>query len=270
MTNSMSVIHATASAIPVKSGVADLILTSPPYDNLREYNGYTFDFVKIASEIYRTLAPGGVLVWVVGDQTDETGETGTSFRQVLHFKSLGLRLHDTMIYMKAGPSHPSMDKYYQVFEYMFILSKGRPKTYNPIQDRKNRWYKKKFSKVRTRRKPDGTLNRQVWDDEEGNEYGTRFNIWQYAVGAGNHGDALAHKHPASFPEDLAGDHILSWSNPGDLVLDPMVGSGTTGKMARLLGRKFIGLDISHEYCHLAMQRLGLKTNLGGLPMFVGA
>jgi len=234
----------------------DAVITSPPYDDIRDYSGHSaFGFDAVAGGIVRTLRRGGTLVWVVGDGCDDSGESGTSFRQALAFKSLGLRLHDTMIYMKSGPAYPSQDRYYQVFEYMFVLTKGRPTTFNPIRDRENRWYGQKWSKVRTRRKKDGTLTRTAWRADEADRVGMRFNIWQYAVGFGNHGDIRKHQHPATFPDELAVDHILSWTNPGDLVLDPFMGSGTTGVAAVRLGRRFIGLEICEEYAALSVRRI---------------
>lgn len=233
----------------------DMVLTSPPYGKLRDYNGYSFDFCKIADELWRLIKPGGVVVWIVGDETIDGSESGVSFMQALYFKEIGFRLHDTMIYMKAGPAYPAQTRYYQVFEYMFIFSKGAPKTFNPLKDRENRWYGQKWSKVRTRREKDGTLSSQKWYADEGNPEGVRFNIWQYANGYGNHGDDFAHEHPASFPEALAEDHILSWSNPGDTILDPMMGSGTTGKMALAHKCNFIGIDISRDYVDIAKRRI---------------
>lgn len=244
----------------------DLTVTSPPYDNLRTYKGYTFDFQAIARQLYRVTKPGGVVVWVVGDASNGEGETGSSFQQVLAFMELGFILHDTMIYMKSGPSYPSNDKYYQVFEYMFVLCKGKLKTFNPIKDRENRWFGEKWSKVRTRRKVNGDLKTTVWTADEGEKFGTRFNIWQYAVGAGNQGDKIMHLHPATFPESLARDHILSWSNPGDLVLDPMAGSGTTLKMAQMLERNYIGIEISGEYIEKIIKPRLAATNVP-LPLF---
>lgn len=258
-------VNADTLKIPLADKSVDLILTSPPYDNLRNYNGYVFDFNPIAIELYRVLKTGGVLVWVVGDSTDDTGESGTSFRQVLQFKSIGFRLHDTMIYMKSGPAFPSRDKYYQVFEYMFVLSKGKPKTINLLKDRKNRWFGQKWSKIRSRRQVDGSLKVQDWYSEEGEQYGVRFNVWQYHVGYGYSGDAYCHEHPASFPEALARDHIETWSNPGDIILDPMCGSGTTCKMAMQTGRLAIGTDISIDYIKLSQRRL-LAANIP-LPLF---
>lgn len=234
----------------------DLIITSPPYDDLRIYHGSEFDFKNIAKELFRILAKGGVLVWIVGDATINNSESGTSFRQVLYFKKLGFYIHDTMIYEKNGPSYPSQDKYYQIFEFMFVLSKGKPKTFNPIKDRKNRWYGQKFSPKRIRRTREGELKDGPWDISEGGLFGVRFNIWKYNTGAGySTKDEIAYKHPAIFPEKLAEDHILSWSNEGDLVLDPLNGSGTTCKMAQSAKRNFIGIDISSDYCKIAEKRL---------------
>jgi DNA modification methylase len=239
----------------------DLVVTSPPYGNLRTYQGYAFDFQAIARQLYRVTKPGGVVVWVVGDQTDDTGESGESFRQCLALKDLGFRLHDTMIYMKAGPAYPAQDKYFQVFEYMFVFSKGKPLTCNLLKDRENRWFGQKWSKVRTRRETNGDLKSQTWYADVGDKLGVRFNVWQYAVGYGYQGDDYARLHPASFPEALAQDHILTWSNPGDIILDPMAGSGTTLKMAKMLERQYIGIEISSEYVEKIIKPRLAATNV---------
>ena len=83
------------------------------------------------------------------------------------------------------------------------------------------------------------------------EYSRR-NNWWYLCPQKQDGSKW---HPAVFPEKLVRDHIISWSNEGDLVLDPFMGSGTTAKVARALGRKYIGFEISKEYCELANKRL---------------
>lgn len=237
----------------------DLIITSPPYDNLRDYDGYSFDFEGIAGELYRVIKEGGVIVWVVGDSIIDGSESGTSFRQALFFKELGLRLHDTMIYEKNGASYPEQKRYYQIFEYMFVFSKGEPKTINLLSDRKNKW-SSSWGKRSTRGK-DGKL-KQKGKLENLKEYGVRFNIWRYSTGAGfSTKDEIAFEHPAIFPEQLAADHIRSWSNEGDLVLDPMNGSGTTTKIAQTLNRKFIGIDVSEKYCKIAEKRLAQKPIL---------
>ena len=234
----------------------DLTVTSPPYDDLRTYQGYKFDFEGIAKELFRVTKGGGVIVWVVGDETKNGSESGTSFRQALFFKATGLNLHDTMIYKKNGPAYPSQDKYYQLFDYMFVFSKGSPKTFNPLKDRENKWYGQKWSKKRSRRNKEGELKDSTWDQSEGGRFGTRFNVWKYNVGHGySSKDKVAYEHPAIFPEMLAQDHIVSWSNKGDTVLDPMAGSGTTLKMAERLGRKWIGIEISEKYCEIAAKRI---------------
>lgn len=233
----------------------DLVVTSPPYDNLRDYEGFEFDFESIAKELYRIIKPGGVVVWVVNDATIKGSETGTSFKQALFFMECGFFLHDTMIYEKNGPAYPAHDKsnrYSSVFEYMFILSKGKPKTHNLIKDRKNRWGGvSSFGKTSSRKK-DGTIEKRK--SIKVAEYGYRFNIWKYNNGKGFGGDDLSFNHPASFPEDLARDHIITWSNEGDIVYDLFGGSGTTTKMAIILKRNWIMSDVSPKYCEIAKKR----------------
>lgn len=234
-------------------GCVDLTVTSPPYDNLRQYNGYSFDFENVAKELYRVTKRGGVVVWVVNDATIDGNETGTSFRQALFFKEIGFNLFDTMIYEK--PPRGAVDNnltYWQTFEYMFVLSKGQPKTINLIRDRKN--LDSREGDNGTKRLVDGTLPNVSRGGYE--EYGRRTNIWRYNIGKGHSTkDEIATRHPAIFPEKLAADHIVSWSNEGDIVLDPFMGSGTTAKVARALGRKYIGFEISQEYVDLANKRL---------------
>jgi len=234
----------------------DLTLTSPPYDALRDYNEFSFDFKKIASHIYRVTKKGGVVVWVIGDSTQNGSETGSSFRQALYFKELGFNLHDTMIYQKSGFAYPSTTRYHQIFEYMFIFSKGRPKTFNPIKDKPN---KTQYTFSKKRRKKDGSMTHENDTSRiQVSPFGMRTNIWKYTTGRGNSTkDDIAFGHPAIFPEKLCIDHINSWTNPGDVVLDPLMGSGTTIKVAKLLKRSFIGIDISEEYCKIARERIKL-------------
>lgn len=231
----------------------DMVLTSPPYDNLRDYEGYDFNFEGIAKQLYRIIKKGGVVVWVVGDATVNGSETGTSFKQALYFKDLGFNLYDTMIYEKNSFSHPDKYRYYQVFEYMFIFSKEKPRTINLLKDKKNKW-PGSWGNKKIREK-NGELKNYKKKIICG-EFGIRHNIWKYDTG-GNFStrDENAKEHPAIFPEKLAEDHIRSWSNKGDLILDPMNGSGTTTKAAYKLGRKYIGIEISKKYCEIAEQRL---------------
>ncbi len=238
----------------MNSDYIDLVITSPPYDNMRKYSGNTFNqFEKIAKELYRIVANGGVVVWVVGDQTIKGNESGTSFRQALYFKDIGFNLFDTMIYQKTPRGAVGSNKtYWQTFEYMFVLSKGEPKTINLIMDRENK--DARNGDVSNKRMFDGSL--QAVKRKGYSKTGRRTNIWQYLIGKGHSAsDNIAHNHPAIFPEKLAHDHILSWSNENDIVYDPFIGSGTTAKMALLNKRKYIGSEISKEYYNIAKDRI---------------
>jgi len=235
----------------------DLTVTSPPYDDLRDYNKYEFDFQEIAGQLYRVTKDGGVVVWVVGDAVVNGSETGSSFRQALFFMGLGFNLHDTMIYEKNGTSFPARrtgNRYSQIFEYMFVFSKGKPKTHNLICDKPNRWAGHSTFGVPSIRNKDGTLTKAKGKVIVA-DVSVRNNIWRYNTGKGYSTKDVI-DHPAIFPEELAKDHIVTWSNPGDLVLDPFSGSGTTVKMAKLLERDYIGIDISQEYVELARKRIG--------------
>ena len=231
----------------------NLTITSPPYDSMRKYKGYTFDFKAIARELYRVTKEGGVVVWVVGDQTIKGSESGTSFKQALYFKEIGFRLHDTMIYQKGNFSMPDRTRYHQIFEYMFVFSKGKPSTFNPIVDRKNKSAGSRCFSTNTKRVPNGGMRRTNRRDKV-KELGRRYNIWQMNTAA-QEKPCQKLEHPAIFPAALARDHIKSWSLPGDLVYDPMLGSGTTASMAIETGRNFIGSEISKEYCKLARKTI---------------
>jgi DNA modification methylase len=244
-----------------------LTVTSPPYDDLRtygnkikgistEYNGYSFDFESIAKELYRVTKKGGIVIWVVGDATHNGSETGTSFRQALFFKEIGFNIHDTMIYMKNNFANPSSNRYHQIFEYMFVLSKGKPETFNPIKDRKNiyggqvgSWGKN------TVRQKDGSMKENSKKVIE--EYGQRYNVWTYKTSKNGQEDEIAYKHPAIFPIDLVKDHILSWTNEGDVVYDCFMGSGTTAKGAIALNRNWVGSELNDEYIEIIEKRLGI-------------
>ena len=234
----------------------DMVLTSPPYDNLRDYKGYTFNFEGIAQEIYRVLKDGGVCVWVVGDATIKGSETGTSFKQALYFKEIGFNIHDTMIYKKntsTFPARKNSNRYTSIFEYMFVFSKGIPKA-NLICDKKNKWGGHTTWGNTWNRKGDVLIK----SDHKITfpEYSPRENIWEYKVGRGAFsGKGGIKDHPAVFPEKLAEDHILSWSNEGDIILDPMAGSGTTLKMAKKNNRNYIGIETSQEYIDIINKRI---------------
>lgn len=233
-------------------GCIDMILTSPPYDNLRSYKGYSFEFESIAKELYRVLKKGGVMIWIVGDATIKGSETGTSFKQALFFKECGFNLHDTMIYRKKNPTPQKSNRYQPSFEYMFVLSKGKPSTFNPIMTEKK--YMENRANKQYNKKKDG--KQIVRGYKAASNMKVIANVWDYSVGLNNStSDKIAFSHPAIFPEKLAEDHIISWSNEGDIVLDPFMGSGTTAKMAALHNRYFIGFEISHEYCEIATKRI---------------
>jgi len=234
----------------------DLTVTSPPYDNLRTYNNSLewgeHIWKPIIQGLYRITKSGGVVVWVVGDATIKGSETGTSFKQALYFKEVGFNLHDTMIWNKGNFTAVGAlrTSYAPVFEYMFILSKGRPKVFNPIKDRKNKHFGSKYHQ--TVRQADGTTK-----DGHGkgikkiSEFGQRHNIWLLFPEQSNN----LRCHPAQFPEKLANDHIISWSNENDIVFDPFMGSGTTGKMAILNNRNFIGIEKDTDYFNIAKKRI---------------
>tara|TARA_Y100000310_G_C20546792_1_gene745985 strand:- start:89 stop:955 length:867 start_codon:yes stop_codon:yes gene_type:complete len=242
----------------------DMVLTSPPYDNLRNYKGYVFPFKDIARELYRVVKDGGVIVWVIGDATVNGNETGTSFRQALIFQEIGFNLHDTMIFKKRNPIPQIYRKRYSnEFEYMFIFSKGKILTHNPIIVdclhaglKLNGTTYKNYSKNDQKRKK---LAKPVKNKK------IKGNIWEYVVGK-NIEDQEAKDHPAPFPCALAYDHIYSWSNEGEIVLDPMHGSGTTCKVAHQLKRKFIGIDMSKEYCKLGQKRIDSIAIQEQLPL----
>lgn len=238
----------------IPPGSVDMILTSPPYDNLRTYNGYSYDFERTAELAKQVLKPGGIAVWVVADQVRDFSESGTSHRMCTHFLDTGWNLVDTMIFAKINPFTTSSG-YLQAFEYMLVTSRGRPVTMNVLRDRRNKSAGKKASF--TRRHKDGTRDRI--DDKVVAEFGPRHNIWYYNVGF-NMSSKSAHRHPAIFPEKLAEDHIRSWSNPGELVYDPFMGSGTTARAAVRLNRRYLGSEISFEYCRLADELMaGIQT-----------
>lgn len=236
----------------------DLTVTSPPYDGLRTYNGYSFDFESIAKELYRVTKNGGVVVWNVSDATVKGSETGTSFKQALFFKECGFNLHDTMIWSKKNPlpNDPKQKRYIQKIEYMFVLSKKTPKVCNYITEpcimagivAGSGTSRKANGDIRADRKKN-RKGKQVKDVKP------LSNIWEYSNGT------LCKEHPASFPEQLANDHIISWSNENDIVYDCFSGSGTTAKMSIINNRKWIASEMSAEYCEIIKERVKIDKGL---------
>lgn len=250
----------------IASNSIDLTVTSPPYDSIRSYNGHVEQWTRevwenVIQQLYRVTKSGGIVVWVVGDASVKGSETGTSLEQSLFARKCGFSIHDTMIYHKHGLPTGGPNRYYQAFEYMFVWSKGKPNTFNPImQPRANRWNDKRKKRVRH-------MNRHVNGDFEKkkvvkfNDTVKKQNVWSYVVGTQSTRDREAFNHPAIFPEQLAADHVLSWSNEGDTVLDCFMGSGTTGKVCKRLNRNFIGIEIDPEYYALAKHRINRNSEI---------
>lgn len=237
-------------------GKVDATVTSPPYDNLRLYGGHTWDFKRVAGELHKATKDGGVVTWIVNDETKNGCETGTSFSQALYFKEIGFRIHDTMIWNKGGCRFPETNRYYPTFEYMFIFSKGKPSTTNLIADRVNIHSGSKVARATSIRTHDGRLIEnsafRIAKGRTTKPLGVRYNVWTVPV-ASNTDDPTG--HPAVFPESLASDHVASWSMSGETILDPFMGSGTTGVACVKLDRKFIGIEIEHKYFDIACKRI---------------
>ena len=229
----------------------DMVCTSPPYDNLRKYNGYSFDFENVAKQLYRVTKQGGVVVWVVGDATIKGSETGTSFRQALFFMECGFFLNDTMIWRKTNPMpQVKQPRYSQCFEYMFVFSKGTPKTFNPIMRKTKCGGNNYDSTCKNMGGENGRTEKHFVINKESVDY----NVWDIAIAQNKT------IHSAVFPEQLVRNHITSWSNEGDIVLDCFMGSGTTAVAALQLGRKYIGFEISQEYVDIANRRIAAETS----------
>ena len=245
----------------------DLTVTSPPYDDLRDYENelvWNYNtFRKVARELYRITKKGGVVVWVIGDKTEKGNKSLTSFKQALYFQEVGFNIYDVIIYEKAGSGPPHPNRYFNSFEYMFVMSKDKPKTINLLKDKKNSCAGMKTFGNITRREKDGSLTNK--GRKTISEFGVRTNIWRYNNGKGfSTKDKIAYEHPATFPEKLAEDHIKSWSNEGDIVFDPFGGSGTTAKASIELGRKWIYVEKVEKYCHIAkirLENMGVKFDV---------
>jgi DNA modification methylase len=245
----------------IPDGSIDLTVTSPPYDGLRLYDGYSFDFEAVAKELYRVTSDGGIVVWIVNDSTVQGTETLTSFKQALFFKEkCKFNVHDTMVWVKTNPPPQTKvgRRYTSSFEYMFILSKGKIKTFNPLEVPTKTGGQARSASRNAQRSPNGIHREDRKIERVVNDTKKLNNVWEIAkMGQGT-------LHPAQFPEKLAEDHILSWSNEGDIVLDPFMGSGTTGKSAATLSRRFIGIELSERYMEIARARICNSPN-GPLP-----
>ena len=239
----------------------DLTVTSPPYDQIRKYNGYDFNFEGIAQELFRITKEGGVVVWVVKDQTKKYNQSGTCFKQALYFQNVGFNFYDTLIYQKLVSSPPHDNYYNDNWEYIFVFSKGIPKL-NPIKDHRNKHIGIKKAMIKN---ADNSKRNKL---KSIGPYSKRGKVWSYAVG-GNKStkDKMAFEHPAIMPEKLATDCIKSWSNEHDLIFDPFAGSGTTLKMAKLNNRNYLGIEISEKYIKIIEKRLD-KYDIQKLEGFI--
>jgi len=244
----------------IPDGSINLTVTSPPYDSLRTYNGNNDQWGErvwrdVISGLYRVTADGGVVVWVVGDATVKGSETGTSFKQALHAMECGFNLHDTMIWRKSNFANPSVTRYHQVFEYMFVWSKGKPEVFNGIRDRQNKYAGCVGSYgANTVTQADGS--KLMRDKKLNADFGMRHNVWD-AKTTGQTGESKKYDHPAMFPRGLVQDHITSWTHEGATVLDPFMGSGTTGVAAKSLNRRFIGIELDENYFSIANNRINV-------------
>lgn len=229
----------------------DLVVTSPPYDDLRTYGGHSWNFETLAAQLVRVLKPGGVIVWVVADATVNGSETLTSMRQAIHFKDVcGLNVHDTMIYRKLNYTPLTHNRYEQEWEYIFVMSKGKPKCFNPLKVPCTYAGQKTWGKPKLYKDNSGELT--AVDGYTISDEKLHGNIFEYRVGSTQTGDI---DHPAMFPETLARDFVTTWSNPGELVLDPFCGSGTTPLAAKELNREWVGVELNPKYCAIAEARL---------------
>jgi site-specific DNA-methyltransferase (adenine-specific) len=235
--------------LPTLSGINGAI-TSPPYENLRAYGSAPpCDTFAVIREIAAVLGMGGVCMWNVADQVVNGGESGTSFKQALHAMDCGLRLHDTMIYCKEGVTFPDSNRYHPAFEYMFVFSKGVPRHFNGIADWRNKWGGSPMHG--TDRQPSGDVTPINGIGRPVLSYGLRRNWWPLA----NAYTGETKGHPAPMPYEMAAGHVLTWTAPGDTVLDPFMGSGTTGIACARLGRRFVGIEIEPRYFDLACRRI---------------
>lgn len=240
----------------VGEGTLDMVLTSPPYDDIRNYNGFSWNFEELVRNLFRCLKSGGVVIWNVADQTKNGSETGNSMRQALFFMEEGFRLNDTMIYVKNNPMPQTGPRYHQAWEYIFCFSKGKPATFNPLM------VEAKYGGGESNMKNRGNDGKLNYSKAKRNSHTKVRNVFSYSIGGGiSTRDKIAYNHPAIMPEKLAEDQILTWSNPGDIIYDPFTGSGTTAKIALLNDRKFLGSEISQEYCDIAKERLSLHNLL---------
>jgi site-specific DNA-methyltransferase (adenine-specific) len=238
----------------IPDGAIDLVVTSPPYDNLRDYNGYSVDLNETGKNIYRILKDGGVAVMVIQDQTKNFGKSLTSFRTIVDWcDNVGFKLFECVIYRKNGTEGAWWKNRFRVdHEYMPIFLKGeKPQYFNKDSLKVKSKHGGKIMTGFANRKTNGETGKSI--TKAINEMKCRGTVWDYLM-AGDK-DPVKRKHPAPFPDKIPFDFINCFCPPNGIVLDPFVGSGSTVVGAKKLNRSFIGFDISEEYCNLTRKRL---------------
>lgn len=238
----------------IRESSVDLTVFSPPYDGLRDYKGKpSFDMAVLGREILRVTKEGGVCCMVIQDATKNGAKSLTSFRTACLFADLGWRLFECCIYSRAGVPGAWWTKRFRVdHEYIFIFTRGDglPRRF----DKTSLMVESKYAGITaggTKRTTKGdfvAIKKTVISPLK-----CRGTIWHYAA-SNTERNKTKSEHPATYPDSLARDIISCFSKEGDLVLDPMMGSGTTGIASVNMGRRFLGIEISVQYMEIAKRR----------------
>jgi DNA modification methylase len=252
--------HCAESSVALKKlpdNCIDIVVTSPPYDRIRDYNGFECNLHNIGEQLSRVLKDGGIIVMVIQDQTKDFGKSLTTFRTILDWcDNFNLKLFETVIYKKHGAEGAWWTKRFRVdHEYIPVFLKGKRPAYFTKEHLKipSKHAGKTMTGCATRLTNGSTLKSKKLKINPTKCRGT---IWDY-VTCGD-GGKLKHEHPATFPDKIPVDFIETFCPPGGIVLDPFMGSGTTALAALNLGRNFLGFDISNEYVSLANKRVDLE------------
>ena len=232
----------------------DFVITSPPYDALRDYNGYKLDLHGLGVELLRVLKDGGICVMVIQDSTRDFAKSLTSFRTIVDWcDNIGFRLFECNIYNRQGTEGAWWKKRFRVdHEYMPIFLKGKRPQYFDKENIKipSKHGGKIMTGANIRTKNGQTGSRKV----KINPTKCPGTVMTFGNTCGGE-SKLKSKHPAVFPNMLAYDMIECFCPEDGTVLDPFNGSGTTTLAAKCLGRNYIGIDVSEEYNKIARERL---------------
>lgn len=255
----LSIADAIEHASTLASDSVDLVLFSPPYDGVRDYRGnWTLDLPALGSELLRVVKDGGFAVMVIADGTKNQRKSMTTFRTAVAWEDAGWSLFESVIYSRDGrPGAWWATRFRVDHEHILMFYKGkrpRPVTHHdglrvPSKHAGKKW-------TGTQRLTDGTLVKTSATVAADKCRGT---IWHYAT-SNSEGNRTKAKHPATFPDALARDVILALSAPGDVVYDPMMGSGTSVVIAAQEGRRWLGNDFFAEYVEIAQQRLAVEAH----------